>query len=179
MAPKFHQPKKGSRRKPAATDGKAASGAKAGGKPKGDGTVGAARSRTAAGGKNATYGTGPKSGSAARTGTGPKSGSAARTGTGPKAANPGSYLNNCRQRALAVKTRRELGQQPRDVLAQLAIAHPVKTMRLGAIRQLTAGDNPRDVAALRQVERSVEAGPEVRAAASRGAEIVQHRVDDL
>jgi hypothetical protein len=59
MAPKFHQPKKGSRRKPAATDGKAASGAKAGGKPKGDGTVGAARSRTAAGGKNATYGTGP------------------------------------------------------------------------------------------------------------------------
>jgi hypothetical protein len=52
-------------------------------------------------------------------------------------------------------------------------------MRLGAIRQLTAGDNPRDVAALRQVERSVEAGPEVRAAASRGAEIVQHRVDDL
>jgi hypothetical protein len=95
------------------------------------------------------------------------------------AGNPGSYLNNCRKRALSVCTRRELGQQPRDVLVQLAIAHPVKTMRLGAIRQLTNGDSPRDVAALRLVERSVEAGPEVRAAASRGAEIVQHKVDDL
>ena len=95
------------------------------------------------------------------------------------AANPGSYLNNCRKRALSVGTRRELGQQPRDVLVQLAIAHPVKTMRLGAIRQLTAGDSSRDVAALRLVERSIEAGPDVRAAASRGADIVQHRVDDL
>ena len=95
------------------------------------------------------------------------------------AASPGSYLNNCRKRALSVRTRRELGQQPRDVLAQLAIAHPVKTMRLGAIRQLTNGDNARDVAALRQVERAVDAGPEIRAAAARAAEIVQHKVDDL
>ena len=95
------------------------------------------------------------------------------------AASPGSYLNNCRKRALSVRTRRELGQQPRDVLAQLAIAHPVKTMRLGAIRQLTNGDNARDVAALRLIERSVEVHPEIRAAASRAADIVQHKVDDL
>lgn len=95
------------------------------------------------------------------------------------AASPGSYLNNCRKRALSVRTRRELGQQPRDVLAQLAIAHPVKTMRLGAIRQLTNGDNARDVAALRLIERSVEVDPEIRAAASRAADIVQHKVDDL
>lgn len=127
---------------------------------------------------------GSRSGSTGRRGA-PRSGAKKPAGqakamnAAAAAGNPGSYLNNCRKRALSVCTRRELGQQPRDVLVQLAIAHPVKTMRLGAIRQLTNGNSPRDVAALRLVERSVEAGPEVRAAASRGAEIVQHKVDDL
>jgi hypothetical protein len=156
-------------RAPAKSDGRARTGA-----PKSDG-----RART---------GGAPKSGGRARTGGPARSGGAPKSGSGgtskamnaaAAAGNPGSYLNNCRMRALSVCTRRELGQQPRDVLVQLAIAHPVKTMRLGAIRQLTAGNSPREVAALRLVERSIEAGPEVRAAASRGADIVQHRVDDL
>jgi hypothetical protein len=153
--------------------------------PKSSGT---ARPKTADSGSKSAYPKSSASGGrgAGQGGRGARSGATARS-AGPgksanaatAAANPGSYLNNCRKRALSVRTRRELGQQPRDVLVQLAIAHPVKTMRLGAIRQLTAGDSPRDVAALRLVERSIEAGPDVRAAASRGADIVQHRVDDL
>ena len=132
----------------------------------------AARAAGARGGSSGGRGA-PRSGAKKPAGTSKAMNAAAAAG------NPGSYLNNCRKRALSVCTRRELGQQPRDVLVQLAIAHLVKTMRLGAIRQLTNGNSPRDVAALRLVERSVEAGPEVRAAASRGAEIVQHKVDDL
>jgi hypothetical protein len=142
-------------------------------------TTGSGRTagKTAGGGKVAGTGRTAAPGRTASQAKGPRPGKSANAATA--AANPGSYLNNCRKRALSVHTRRELGQQPRDVLVQLAIAHPVRTMRLGAVRQLTAGDSPRDVAALRLVERSIEAGPEVRAAASRGADIVQHRVDDL
>lgn len=98
---------------------------------------------------------------------------------GPKSRTAGGqYVEQCRRRAKAVKSKKEFGQLSIDTLVYVVREHRLTTMRLGAVRALGAGDTRKHLAALRAIERAPEAGPPARAAAHQAAEIVQARLDE-
>lgn len=104
---------------------------------------------------------------------------AGQGGGAPKGRNAGAqYVEQCRRRAMAVKSKREFGQLTIDTLVYVAREHRLTTMRLGAIKALQAGDTRKHLAALRSIERTPEAGPPVRAAAHQAADLVQARLDE-
>lgn len=87
------------------------------------------------------------------------------------------YVEQCRRRAMAVKSKREFGQLTLDTLVYVALEHRLTTIRLGAVKALEAGDTRKHLAALRTIERTPSAGPPTRAAAHQAADIVQARLD--
>ncbi|MDO9556085.1 MAG: hypothetical protein Q7J82_00675 [Coriobacteriia bacterium] len=89
----------------------------------------------------------------------------------------GQYVQQCRRRAMAVKSKREFGQLSIDTLVYVAREHRLTTMRLGAVKALEAGDTRKHLAALRSIERTPEAGPPTRAAAHQAADLVQARLE--
>ncbi len=97
---------------------------------------------------------------------------------GPKTHTAGAqYVAQCKRRAMAVKSKREFGQLSIDTLVYVAREHRLRTIRLGAVKALEAGDTRKHLAALRSIERTPEAGPPVRAAAHQAGDIVQARLD--
>ncbi len=112
----------------------------------------------------------------------PGEGQQPNRGTGPwkgqGAASSGArYLESCRRRAIAVKSKREFGQLNVETLVYVACEHRLVTMRLGAIKSLEAGDTKRHLSALRSIERCEAAGPAVRTAAYQAANVVQARME--
>lgn len=105
-------------------------------------------------------------------------GNTGRTWQGQGGSTSGArYLESCKRRAMAVKSKREFGQLNIETLTFVGCEHWLVTMRLGAIKSLEAGDTKRHVSALRQIEKFEAAGPTVRTAAYQAANVVQARLD--
>jgi|GEM_PF-3978730 len=89
------------------------------------------------------------------------------------------YVEQCRRRAMAVRSKREFGQLSLDTLVYVALEHRLTTIRLGAVKALEAGDTRKHLAALRTIERTPSAGPPTRAAAHQAADIVEARLNAM